>query len=261
MRRIRGRLTTIILAAQRNSGKSVLCMDLLRELQDDYDLLIGCSETYDGLMNFRGCSPLTVGDELSAELFDDLRVLGFEHLEKTGKQLRIMLTVDDFGSVEAVARSKELARVGSNGRHAGLSLLMTVQRITQAPPGIRENTEIAMFSRSSHEGHRKAVRKEFMAFCDLPVFRRIYESCTKQYSFLVVDTASKELTIEHALCYHRAKVSREPFSFGSPSAGYVQLVLDALVEALMDRDTADAQAASEVQARVVASTGKNMIIC
>ena len=180
--------------------------------------------------------------------------LGFSHKEQGLQQLRILLDIDDFGSNKDVVRSQEIQRVFSNGRHAGLTVLLVLQSITQTLPGVRSNTEVAMFSRSSNDGHRKLVQKEFMAFCDTAEFRAIYKSSTSRYCFLVVDTAAEELSVEKALSYYRADQSITPGKFGSAKVHFIDALLNALSTLLMRRR--DAQLAEEAAAECERSQQK-----
>lgn len=233
VRQLFGRLTTIIIAAQRNSGKSVLTRDILHHLSNDYDILIGCSETYDGLQYLRQCTPLTIGEELRAEFFTELMQLGFVHKERGLEQLRILLDLDDYGSNRDIARSRELQRVWSNGRHAGITGLLVLQSVTQSPPGIRSNSEVAMFSRSSNDAHRKLVQKEFMAYCEPQLFKSVYAKGTSRFSFLIVDTAAAELTVDEAVRYYRADPDITASQFGARRVHVLGSVLEALAAMLL----------------------------
>lgn len=93
-----------------------------------------------------------------------------------------------------------------NNRHYKLLSIMTIQDPIQLTPCIRDNTDFTFIFKCDNESTRKTLFKKYLdIFKSQELFDDIFDSATKDFNCLVIDTVSLSDKIEDRVFYYKAK--------------------------------------------------------
>lgn len=132
-------------------------------------------------------------ETIMEELYDDLENESIEEKNETGKISPKLLLLDDIGfsgDLRKKALNGILSKIICNGRHIGLSLIISLQKYTQASPCLRENlTAVAV---SSCSNTQLEMIYEDNSIINKKQFIKIFREATKnKYSWFWVNYTNK----------------------------------------------------------------------
>ncbi len=213
----------ILLIGKRGTGKSFL----LQYLSTIYaqtgliDLVIGFSPTDESNEVLRSFIPRTlIYNTFDEGLFE--RVL-FEQRKRIrqGKPRRnVLFVLDDCGfDAKAIFKSKTLKDLFYNGRHAHVTVVMTLQYVLDMPIEFRTNIDVAICLREQIQVNRERLWKYFYGIMPTQkAFNMAMDACTTRYGALVTAnnlTLSNEIT--DSIFWIRAPAKFDTVRLGHPS--------------------------------------------
>lgn len=148
---------SMILAASRNQGKSVLIRHLYEQYwEGKFDLVIVFSKTlgngwYDQFIKHQ--TKFSTFDTEKLEMLNDIQQ---EQLEKTGYYLNILCIFDDCLGKD-IMYSQELDDIFTLGRHKGISVVFATQNPTCINQTARQNTTHAIVLRLKGRGREHII--------------------------------------------------------------------------------------------------------
>lgn len=188
----------VTLVAKKFSGKSNVILNMVDK--KDFDNIVVVSG-----------SAVKIGNEMATlakpknavtdKFHDDMLWALFQHAKKIdkdskGKKMaRILVIFDDFiGLGWNPQTSEALARVSSQGRHYGLSLIFSSQTLVHVPTVVRRNTEYWLVGNNTEE-----VSTQFAKDLAIPALpgkllrERLYDIARKKnYEFMYMDDRKQE---------------------------------------------------------------------
>lgn len=185
----------IILTAKTNSGKSVLLGQLVKKEMHKFNKIIVVSPTEEINMFYTKqniADPKYILNEYNEEYFTKLiKTMTEINKEKDDKQKKkILIILDDALSDFNSHNSKTLKLIISRGRHIGLYLIMTCQYLHMVPPIIRTNSDY-IFCGQMNKNSLEILCNEYQsANIDKTEFIKMYNRCTRDYNFLVINNCS-----------------------------------------------------------------------
>lgn len=184
---------TISLVARRCSGKSYLIRYLVNLHKDKFDkIFILCpTERINRFYN-------SITDEHSIfDEFDEdwvemlIERLTRENANKSKDERKhCLLIMDDIAADNNFHHCKSIKKMYARGRHLGLTIFQTVQSLTMLSPLQRNNSDYLLVGQLNNAS-LNCLADEFLAGnINKQEFIQLYNRCTTDYNFLVINCNS-----------------------------------------------------------------------
>lgn len=194
--------------APRRQGKSVLIKDLLYHHQS-MPAGIVISKT-DNMCHYydKFIPPVLIHDKYKPEIIDKLFERQKKAIKEKWKNPNCFLIFDDTLSDAAIWKKDErINEIFYNGRHYKLLFLLTMQTPMGIPPGLRGNIDYTFILRNTNNKNRKDLYDNYAGmFSSRETFELVLDSCTEDYSCLVINNTTRSNKIEDQVFYYKAKV-------------------------------------------------------
>tara|TARA_R100001163_G_scaffold63272_1_gene54915 strand:+ start:3758 stop:4684 length:927 start_codon:yes stop_codon:yes gene_type:complete len=207
----------IIFIGKRGTGKSILVLDYLRHNQD---LPIGTcvSPTEEFNKTFSGKIPqMFIHEEFTPELLEK-----FVHRQKIitkRKQNdsayrrvdhRAFLIFDDcLYDAKNWANDKNMRFIFMNGRHVGITFLLTMQYLLGIPPNLRANVDYIFICKETKTTIKKKLHQYYAGmFPTYEMFNQVLNECTKDYGCMVIDNTTGSDKLEDQVFWYKAKIDK-----------------------------------------------------
>ena len=209
----------------RNTGKSVLQLDLLYHLRRYFDYGVAMSPTTDTLKDWRGRIPLSSiynryrVDVLEAILRSQNRDLDDDRVTRP-----LFLLTDDCMYESKLLKSEPIRELFMNGRHKNIFFMNTVQNMMDIPSGIRGCIDFVFITNIDSPQDRKRIYENFPnPFVNLTDFKRNLNKLTTGYTSMVLarqgKTGNNEVTDK--VFYYNANPNIPPFRLCKPVFWYL----------------------------------------
>jgi hypothetical protein len=204
----------IFLVGKRHTGKSFLMKDLLSQMPKP-DFVMAMTPTDDSMETFRTFMPETcIFSGFSQEKLERLLSLQRELLRR-GKQRSVLLLMDDCMYQKGVLKSQAMRDVFFNGRHLGISLVVTAQYLMDISPELRSNIDYLFALRENTMTNRQKMHKHFFGlFSSFATFESVMSATTQNYSALVLDATVPSTHATDCVFWYRARTVVPPFKLG-----------------------------------------------
>ena len=222
MRRMRkGKVSLFV--ARRGMGKSTLMMDTLWNYRKKHDAAMAVSPTEESTEQLAHCIPSTFiyGDYEKCPALGRAVAFGRNEAKKRkrlgkGYEMRNMLMIlEDCTCHKGLKRDQDLRRILMNGRHWGITLLMTMQYAMDLGPDMRTQFDyVFVLMEKSRQTRKKLYDNWFGIVPNFEMFDQMMNICTENYGCLVLDNPSRSSRIEDNVFWYRAK-QHPPFRIGS----------------------------------------------
>lgn len=207
----------IIFIGKRNSGKSVLVVDYLYHNQDlPMGTCISATDEYN--QTFKGIIPdMFIHDEYSSELIDKvvyrqkwITRKGNDDREYADVDHRAFLIFDDLAFDNSRwINDPNIKFIFMNGRHVGITFLITMQYLLGIPPSLRTNVDYIFLCRETKITMKKKLYEHYAGmFPDFQMFCQVLDECTKDFGCLVIDNVTKSDKLEDQVFWYKADISK-----------------------------------------------------
>ena len=212
--------SVIAMLAKRNSGKSVLCKDILYHHRNiPVGVIISPTEKankYYG--NFIPDS--YIYDEYEALTISRLlqRQEILIHKKQTNDKIdpRAFLILDDCLYDNKWIKDANMRSVFMNGRHYKLMFILTMQFALGIPPNLRTNIDYIFILKENIMSNRKRLYEHYAGmFPTFEMFCKVMDKCTQNYECLVIHNGAKGSKIEDQVFWYKAEI-HDDFKMGSP---------------------------------------------
>ena len=197
-------------------GKSVAMRAILRAMPP-VDLAIAFTPTDDTAADLGRILPRScIHDSFDLDIVE--RSLNLQRqLAHKGRSL--CLIADDCGFDSAAWRSKTIRSLFMNARHNRVSLHLAIQQCLSIEPSLRNNVDYVICTAcGNHQEKRKLFHSFFGVFPDYATFDIIFQSCTQNFSCIVLDQTQASPSILNSIYYFKADLKAEaaPFKLCKP---------------------------------------------
>lgn len=216
---------TILVVGKRHTGKTTLTRDIMYQVKDKLDLVVGMNPTEMGNHNLEFFTPKSL-------IFHEFNNDKLQHILEwqkravaNDKALRVGLVMDDCmaetvgtgSKKKKVMGSQDVIKVFKLGRHLKMFYINCMQYIKDAPPEIRGNVDLLFAFGTTSGNEREKLWKEYFAmFSNYKSFCQVFEACTQQYECIVLDTRMAAKQPTDSVFYYKANLIKEPFRVGRP---------------------------------------------
>lgn len=206
----------IIFIGKRHTGKSILVLDYLYHNQD---LPMGTcvSPTDEYNKTFSGKVPdMFIHEEFTPELLEK-----FVHRQKiiTKRKTsdpqyrevdnRAFLIFDDcLYDAKNWINDKNIRFIFMNGRHVGITFLLTMQYLLGIPPNLRSNVDYIFVCKETKTNIKRKLHEYYAGmFPTFEMFNQVLSECTKDYGCLVIDNTTSSDKLEDQVFWYRADMA------------------------------------------------------
>ena len=212
--------SVIAMLAKRNSGKSILCKDLLYHHRNiPAGLIISPTEKAN---SFYGdfVPDIFIHDEYQSLVISKLLQRQEILIDKQKKNNKIdpraFLILDDCLYDNKWIKDANMRSIFMNGRHYKLMFILTMQFALGIPPNLRSNIDYIFILRENILSNRKRLYDHYAGmFPTFEMFCKVLDNCTQNYECLVIHNGAKSNNIEDQIFWYKAEM-HDSFKMGSP---------------------------------------------
>jgi hypothetical protein len=215
-RRMDGRSPIMVFLGARSTGKSVLVKDISSYIKD-IPLVVAMSGTEEGNGFYSEfVHPLFIYNKFEPEVLVSIinhQKRKADVLRKQGKQLKyevnehVCIILDDLAFDKSMMKLDAMRELFFNGRHYGITLILTFQYLMEIRPEYRTNVDFVFVCRENKKDNIEKLHKYFFGIFDkLPDFKKTLISCTTDYRAIVLENTCKSERIEDQVFWYKAKI-------------------------------------------------------
>ncbi len=205
----------IFIVGKRGCGKSTLLRELLSRVRDDVDYAMAMCPTMESAEMFRSCMPRSsVYDRYVPGKVEQLVAVA-QHFAAAGKKRRLLLCLDDCLYDRNVLKSPTIRSIFFNGRHSGISLIVSAQYMMDLGPDLRTNIDYLFVMKENIISNRQKLWK-YLFGC-VPTFDdfcAIMDRCTQNYECLCLDNTLAGGTVPECVFWYKAATDLSAFEVG-----------------------------------------------
>lgn len=207
--------STIGVVAKRESGKSWVCRDLIKNFSNIGACVVICPTDREGGF-YKELIPesyifYTFTEALLDSLFQRQKLM----IQKCKKYLkkkklcdpRLLVIMDDCLADDGVwKRSTRLREIFFNGRHIGITFIITIQDPMGIGPSWRGNLDYIMMLKNDNVSLRKKLYNNYAGVFDSQKeFNLTYDNLTRDYKVMVINNKAIHLPKERKIGWYKAK--------------------------------------------------------
>jgi hypothetical protein len=207
-----------LLIGGRNTGKSVLLLDLLYKTQRETDFVLAMSATISSIEMFKAILPpgCVYTDGYDYDKADQFLALTSQ-LSMNGKKRNVTLCLDDVMFDSKVMKCKTQSNLHLNGRHYNTCVFNTTQYSMLIPTAIRSNVDYVFALKETVRANRRRLFEHYFGtFTTFAEFEKVFSECTREYGALVLDRTQSSGNTEDLIKYYKADVDIPKFQLGLP---------------------------------------------
>ena len=206
----------ILAVGKRGSGKSRLLEDLLYNLRDRFDYVLGMCPTMESSMMLRRCMPNACVYNRFSPAKLELLVQTACELAAKNKERHFLVVLDDVLYDKAVLRSKAFRYLFFNGRHCKICLAILCQYLVDMPPDLRSNVDYIFSMKETVLANRMKLYKMFFGvFASFADFEACFERCTQNFESICLDNTLQSTSPSDCIFWYKANISLPEFHLGA----------------------------------------------
>ena len=227
----------LVFIGKRNTGKSVLVLDYLYYNQD-IPFCTCISPTDDYNLTFRPHVPSRfIFDTYTPEL-----VCNFLNRQKTMSRKKksavsgngdpryrdvdprgILIMDDCLAAAREWKNDENIHWIFMNGRHANVTLILTMQYQVGIPPELRVNIDYYFICKETKRVEQEKLYKYYAGmFPTMDMFIQVLRQVTKDYGCLVIDNTSQSDQLADQVYYYKATLrTQDHFGYATMNSGKI----------------------------------------
>jgi Poxvirus A32 protein len=208
--------STIVLIGKRNTGKSVLVTDIVHRFKD-MSAIVVMSGTEAGNRHFQQYVPDSfVYNDYNPDAIAGIIKRQTALIDKgmSRESIGILVVLDDCSyDKNALNRDKNLRFMFMNGRHLGITTILTTQYAMDISSGLRYNIDyVFAFKDNTFTNKERLYKNFFGVFNKAKEFYTVFDQIAVGYDCIVLDNTSRSNKISDQIAWFRATM-RPPGSF------------------------------------------------
>lgn len=129
----------------------------------------------------------------------------------------ILIIVEDQSYKKSIFNCPVLREILMNGRHYGMTLLITTQYSRSINAELRAQFDFVVCCLEKFVNNRKRLYEDYFGvFPTFPSFNQVMMQCTDNFGCLVMDNTTRSCKIQDSVFYYKAR-NRGDYKFGSHS--------------------------------------------
>lgn len=205
-----------IFIGKRRTGKSILVLDYLYHNQD-IPMGTCISPTDEFNRTFSGKIPdMFIHEEFTPELLEK-----FVHRQKimskrresdsqySDVDTRSFLIFDDcLYDAKNWVNDKNIRFIFMNGRHVGITFLLTMQYLLGIPPNLRSNVDYVFICKETKTNVKRKLFEYYAGmFPTFEMFNQVLNECTKDYGCMVIDNTTSSDKLDDQVFWYKSDIA------------------------------------------------------
>lgn len=180
----------ILLIGRRRSGKTVTTLNIMRHFSNQCKFALAFVGSNSTVVDFSKHMPSTfIYTDMDMDVLQSL-IDKQNAVSRTRTPDRVLVIIDDL-AYGNFFKSQQIKQLVCNGRHLGITLIITTQYLRVCPPIFRANVDIVFAAQEKSTAYRKALFENFsICFRSWFDFDRTYRELTKDYTMMILVTCS-----------------------------------------------------------------------
>lgn len=184
---------TICVCAKRNSGKSVLIKYLVSCCSEEFAKIYVICPTerinhfYNSIVP-DNCIFDSWSEDWAEQLIKKMTTINAN--KKIDERKNVLLILDDVFSDTNFHQSPALKKLHIRGRHLNISIINTIQYLNLLPPICRTNCDFLLAGQMNRQSVQLLADEFLSGDLEKSEFAKMFNRCTKDYGFLVVNNNS-----------------------------------------------------------------------
>lgn len=214
-----GHSPIIVFLGSRNKGKSTLVAEVLYSISDiPFAMCMSGTEEGNGFYSDI-IHPLFVYNKFEPEALIEL----VNHQKKKAKTLKdqgkilkkcpehhVCVILDDLAYDKSMMKQDAIREIFFNGRHYGITLLMTFQFMMELKPDMRANIDYIFVCKENKKDNIERLYRFFFGMFDkVADFKKTLEACTNDYGCIVAYNGAMSDRIEDQVFWYKARLGRQ----------------------------------------------------
>jgi hypothetical protein len=206
---------TILIVGKRSSGKTIMLYDVLSHMRGWFNFGLALSPTQESRQALARHMPVEFIDKPSVERLDHFVTTVndfYDDASAEGAPPRsCFLICDDCAYDDRFMRCKTLQEVFLNGRHFRCTCCMVAQYLKKCSPSLRGNSDFVLVAWDPNADIQEMIWKFWFNMMPKAVFREVFEACTENFGFLVMDVRKSATSRDWHDCvfWYRADTARD----------------------------------------------------
>lgn len=215
----------IALCAKRGGGKSFLIRDILFHLNNTGVPRVCIFSGTESANNFFGTFVPQIfthsSDEgVLASVWENQKRLNIQRAAgqlPASTDIRLAIVLDDCAYCKPMMKSNALREIFFNGRHYGVTLIITLQYLMDLSVAMRSNVDVYFFLKENTLSNRNRIYAQCCGFIPtFQMFQDIFQACTENFDAFVVNNRSRSSDPSQICSYYGADPTID-FRFGRAS--------------------------------------------
>jgi len=217
---------TIVMIAKRDSGKSWICRDILRQKSDiPCGMVIAPTDKMNGFYD-SFVPPVAIHysfDPLLIKILLRRQELMIEKAKEKAKDNKIInpsafLVMDDcLADKKSWINDQTVREIFMNGRHYKITYLLTMQFSLGITPELRSNIDYIFLLAADTPDELQKIHKHYVSGI-IPVFEsflHIFNRLTENYGCMIIDNKSKSKQLDDKIYWYKSKATNSDLVIGS----------------------------------------------
>ena len=226
-KRINGHAPIMVFIGKRGTGKSTMIADIISHLKVKSAIVMSGTEEANGFYS-KHIHPLHIYGEYSGDKIQTIIDTQKRKAQILKKQfgddvkladypdLGILIIMDDLAYDGSMMKDPALKEIFFNGRHYGITLVMSFQYMVGIPPAYRSNIDFVFVGREVTREHMDKLHKYFFGiYPKAEEFRAAFTKYTEDFSYMILDKTCISDDITNNVFWYRAQMNKE-FRIGTP---------------------------------------------
>ena len=199
----------IVLIGKRDTGKSLLCKDILSHHTGiPAGQVISGTETANAFYSTM-VPKLFIYEEYEPGIIERLlkrqKMMLDRCRENSSTDPRAFLVLDDCIYDNTWTKDKNVRSLFMNGRHFKILFIITMQYALGIPPNLRTNIDYVFILRENYVSNRKRLYEHYAGmFPNFEMFCQVMDQCTENYECLVIHNNAKSNKLTDQVFWYKA---------------------------------------------------------
>lgn len=216
----------IVIIGKRNTGKSVMLIQLLYHMQD-IPMCVCISPTEEMNNNLRRFIPnkfihYTYSPEVLSNFLKRQKLMTrrkndairgrpgvdprYRHVDPRG----ILVMDDCLAEASEWKNDPSIRWLFMNGRHANAAVIMTLQYVKGILPALRSNVDYIFLMKETKRNQKRAIYDQFAGmFPTFSMFEQVFNQMTRDYGCMMIDNTTQSDKVNEQVFYSKANLYKE----------------------------------------------------
>ena len=198
----------IVIIGSSASDNAAVVLDYLYHHQMSRTVVISSNPVYQTHIQPNYIHQEYTSDLVSCILKEQINLCHDSHVTNSVDPQTIFI-LDTFANSNELCQNRDLKWIFVNGRCTRLTFLWTIQKYQRMSPAFRCNTDYIFIGQQTNVDDLRLIYDAYGGmFTCFGAFHKVYEHCTKDHGYLVINNDSSDL-LENLIFWYRSNTDQK----------------------------------------------------